>query len=476
MMLRHLSKFHPRYIRSLVYMLQASEYNIRDYLMWFRSVRDFRIVEKRKRIKWSVKTVLLLFAGWIFLIGMVLSGFLFMFAASFSYGYLLGIAIVFLSPSLLGYFILVPLMLIQLFVQKPIIFIIIYRAKRRLSKHNGVKIAIAGSFGKTSMREILKTVLSEGKRVAAPPHSYNTPLGISKFIKTLRGDEEVLIFELGEYYSGDVNKLCNLIVPDIGIITGINEAHLQKFKTIEKTVKTIYELADFLGDKPVYVNGESILARDNAHSGHVIYSRDGINGWCVRNAHSDLLGTSFVMERDGASMEINSSLLGLHQIGPLALSVEIARRLGLTLDEICAGVSRTASFDHRLAPNVDQNGVTILDDSYNGNPDGVKAVVAFLSSLKGRRFYVTPGLVEMGSRTQELHREIGRELARAQIEKVVLVKNSVTPFIEEGLREERYQGEIVWFNDALKVFAALPRLTVKGDIVLLQNDWPDQYI
>jgi UDP-N-acetylmuramoyl-tripeptide--D-alanyl-D-alanine ligase len=129
-----------------------------------------------------------------------------------------------------------------------------------------------------------------------------------------------------------------------------------------------------------------------------------------------------------------------------------------------------------LEPKTDASGIVTLDDSYNGNPDGVRAVIDFLASLKGhRRFYVTPGLVEMGPRKEEVHHEIGRELAAAGIEKIILIKNSATPYIEEALKEKNYRGEIMWFDNALAAFAALPLMTVKGDVVLLQNDWPDQY-
>ena len=92
-----------------------------------------------------------------------------------------------------------------------------------------------------------------------------------------------------------------------------------------------------------------------------------------------------------------------------------------------------------------------------------------------RRWYVTPGLVEMGDKKEEVHKEIGRKLAHAGIEKVILMRNSVTPFIKQGLQEERYGGEVIWFDKALDAFSALPNLTVKGDVVLIQNDWPDQY-
>ena len=158
------------------------------------------------------------------------------------------------------------------------------------------------------------------------------------------------------------------------------------------------------------------------------------------------------------------------------VAVDLAFRLGMSMEQIKRGIGNTKPFDHRLEPKTDQNGVTILDDSYNGNPDGVKAVIEFLASLKGhRRFYVTPGLVEMGHKTEAIHREIGKKLAQSGIEKIVLVKNSVTPHIEQGLMEFGYKGDIIWFSDGLSALNALPHLTVSGDIVLLQNDWPDQY-
>ncbi len=81
----------------------------------------------------------------------------------------------------------------------------------------------------------------------------------------------------------------------------------------------------------------------------------------------------------------------------------------------------------------------------------------------------------MGAMSETNHKDIGKQLAEANIEKVVLIKNSVTPWIEQGLKGSSYGGEIVWFDDALKCYEQLPYMTVSGDVVLLQNDWPDQY-
>lgn len=469
-----ISRYRPSYVRSLVYMLQASEYKVGDYFAWLHRVRDFASVERRKQLTKSSKALLLLGLGWAFWLAIIAVGAWVAFSTSPIYGYALGAAILLASPFLLAYGIAVPLLAVQI-VQKPLEAMIVSRAQQALSRHKALKIAVAGSFGKTSMREILKTVLSEGKKIAAPLHNYNTPLGISAFIKTLNGDEEVLIFELGEYYLGDVHTLCDLVRPDIGIITGVNEAHLQKFKTLDKTAQTIFELADFLAAHPVFVNGESEIAKKHARSGHMVYDRNGVGEWKVENPKTDLSGTSFTLTRKGEKLHLKSSLLGLHQIGPFVTAVAIAVQIGLSPEQITAGIARTKPFDHRLEPKTDESGVITLDDSYNGNPDGVRAVIAFLATISGRRFYVTPGLVEMGAKTEAVHREIGRELAAAGIEKVVLIKNSVTPYIEQGLKDGQYRGEVVWFEDALDAFAALPHMTVKGDIVLLQNDWPDQY-
>ena len=470
MITHFLSRYRPRYIRSLIYMLQSCEYNVHDYLAWYWRTKDFSRVERRKTLVKTPKVLILTACAYaIILLLIVLAGITFQSAP------IISLATVILAPYILAYGIIIPVWLAEL-LQKPFEYGLMIQASKKLAGHKGLKIAIAGSFGKTSMREILKAVLGEGKRVASPPFSYNTPLGICRFVSGLKGDEEVLIFELGEYYPGDVRKLCELIDPEIGVITGVNEAHLEKFRTLEKTTGTIFELAEYLKDKPVYVNGENELARKNASEKHIIYSRDGAGVCRVENPQTDLKGASFTIVKDGIGSRVSSKLLGLHNVGPLAAAAHIAYRLGATDKQVQYGIGNTKAYDHRLLPREDQNGVITIDDSYNGNPDGVHAIIDFLTSLRGhRRWYVTPGLVEMGTRTKEVHKEIGRRLARAGIERIILIKNSVTPHIERGLKDAGYAGELLWFNDALQAFSSLPHLTVKGDVVLLQNDWPDQY-
>ncbi len=500
-----LTRYSLNYVRSLVYMLQASEYHVGDFLDWFWRTRDFLHVEERKTLVKTPKAVVFLCFGYTTLVVLYVCALWLLSTATAVWSYLVFFFAIVGVPFVLTYILAVFTVAVR-FMQWPVERSIVASAKKKLKEHKGLKIAIAGSYGKTSMREILKTVLGRSKKVSAPPGSHNTPLGISSFVNGLQGDEEVLIFELGEYYPGDIRKLCDFVEPDRGVITGVNEAHLEKFKSIEQTQKTIFELANYLKGKTLYVNGENILAKNYATAltppilkevpdraedlnpsarrlatpftkGRInFYTRSGSGKWKVENATTNLQGTTFTLVSGEQTISAHSHLLGLHQVGPLVAAADIASTLGLTPTQIERGISETKPFAHRLEPKTDAHGVTTLDDSYNGNPDGVRAVIDFLASLHGsRRFYVTPGLVEMGPKKEEVHTEIGRELARAGIEKVVLLRNSVTPFIEKGLQEERYAGEIIWFAKALEAFSALSNLTVQGDVVLLQNDWPDQY-
>jgi UDP-N-acetylmuramoyl-tripeptide--D-alanyl-D-alanine ligase len=484
---RFVSMYTWRYPRTLIYMLQASEYNLTEYFEWFWRVKDFRTVEHRKSLDPTVKARLLLLLSRIaFAIGY--SIWLSSAVIATIYHFLpLGIFAFIWSvvlPYGLAFGIVLPLYIGRKIIQEPKERRMILEAQIILAKHNAIKIGIAGSYGKTTMKEILATVLSAGYsagEVKATPGNMNTPIGVSRFVKKLDGNEKVLIFEMGEYYPGDIKTLSELVQPSIGVITGINEAHLSKFKTLDRTVATIFELDDYLEGKNVYKNGDNSLVADRSGHDPLIYSIHGTDGWMQTDLkHANLNGLEFTLTKGKNKLKVKTQLLGTHQVGPLSAAVAIAiDKLGLTSTQVEEGIKNIVPFEHRMEQKALSSGAILIDDAYNGNADGLAAGIRFLEAQGHKesrsRYYLTPGLVEAGDRTEAVHRSIGKQLAATKIEHILLIKNSVTPFIAAELDQAGLSDRVRWFADMPAALVALPQMTVAGDIVLLQNDWSDNY-
>jgi UDP-N-acetylmuramoyl-tripeptide--D-alanyl-D-alanine ligase len=174
-------------------------------------------------------------------------------------------------------------------------------------------------------------------------------------------------------------------------------------------------------------------------------------------------------------LRVRSGLVGRHNVGVVAAAVGLARKLGLSDTEIKKGLANLKPFEHRMEPKI-LNGAVIIDDTYNGNLSGVKAGVDLARELNGfkRKIYITPGLVEQGDKTREIHVEIGELLANV-FDQVVLMKNSVANYIIDGLRSNGFEGELLVIDDPLNFYQNLDKMVALGDLVLMQNDWTDNY-
>lgn len=180
------------------------------------------------------------------------------------------------------------------------------------------------------------------------------------------------------------------------------------------------------------------------------------------------------MKKGSDVLEIQTGLIGEHTIGVTSAVAALAHELGVTKKQIEAGMRRVLPFEHRMDPRP-LHGAWIIDDTYNGNSLGVAAGLAFLkSSGTKRRVYVTPGLVETGSAAQAVHEEIGKQIA-VSADVVVLMKNSVTEFIKTGLTKKKFAGTLIEVDDPLEFYTNLEHFVAMGDIVLMQNDWTDNY-
>lgn len=475
----YFTRYLAVYQDALLYMLQDTEFRLGRYFAWYTRTSDFRTVMKRRQLELTTKIKLLRLWLWVmWLVWIILTAVVLTIGYT-THSYMLGLIallLIALLPYVLAFGVVVPLFVGGLLIQKPRERAIIAAAREEFARSKAVRIAIAGSFGKTTMKEILKTVLAEGKNVTATPGNMNTAIGISRFARKLTGKEDVLIVELGEERVGDVKELSELSRPTMGIITGINEAHLISFKTLDRTVATVYELVDYLGDDAVvYKNGESQLVADRAETDDpYLFSKKGVAGWKVSSVKSSIEGTSFIAMHGKTVVRAHTGLLGEHTVGMSVAAIAIAHDLGLSVKQIEAGLSKVVPFEHRMQPR-QLHGAWIIDDTYNGNSQGVEAGLQLLASLKAkRRIYVTPGLVEQGSQTQDVHEVIGQQAARSA-DVVVLMKNSVTDYITKGLEDADFAGTLMIVDDPLEFYTNLEHFVAAGDVVLMQNDWTDNY-
>ena len=470
--------YSPSFPKLITYMLQSVEYRPGPYLAWFWRTQDFSNVKVRKELDQTKAAKLILKVLNIGILAQLLIGLIFIYLSLFDHyvGYWgFGLAIIIAYPVLWSQVICLPLIAGRLLITGPREKKLIKDSSRIFANHKGLKIAVAGSYGKTSMKELLLSVLAQGKDLAATPANKNVASSHANFARTLSGKEDILIIELGEGAPGDVAKFAATIRPDMAIITGLAAAHLDRYKTIEAAGKDIFSLYAVLDKSKIMVNRESPDAAAFIKPDYQTYDRSGALGWKVEKITSDIRGLKFNLKKDKKVLKISSGLIGRHEIGPLSLVAALASRLGLSEKQIVKGIAQAKPYEHRMQP-YELNGAWVIDDTYNGNIEGIRAGLSLLSELSARhKIYVSPGLVDQGQETKPVHKLMGELIAQANPDTVVLMQNSVTGYISEGLKKANFKGRLQIETEPLIFYNNLANFVAAGDVVLMQNDWTDNY-
>lgn len=473
-----LSLYSWRYPTVLVYMLQNTEYQVGPYFKWYWQTIHFERVMYRRNLDHTRPARLLLLAvrlGMLLEIGAGVALIMLGARGQYTAGVAFGLALLLAYPVVWAHLVTVPLELGRLLIVKPTQWLAIRNSRAIFATFAGAKIAVAGSYGKTSMKELLLTVLSEGKEVAATPANKNVSISHAYFARKLTGSEDILIIEYGEGKPGDVARFAAITKPTHAIITGLAPAHLDKYKTLQAAGKDIFSVAQAVPPERTYINSESPDALSFVTPGQQSYGHTGVLGWRISDVAIDVDSTRFVMQKGEDKLKLHSGLLGSHQVGPLALAAALAHEFGLSKEQIKKGIALTKPFEHRMQP-YQLGGAWVIDDTYNGNIDGIRAGTQLLKALPAKRkIYVTPGLVDQGKQSAKIHEQMGHLIAQAKPDMVVLMRHSVTPHIQKGLEAAGYKGELLIETDPLNFYQNLSLFVASGDLVMLQNDWPDNY-
>lgn len=381
---------------------------------------------------------------------------------------------------LISPFVIMAANIINMPVEKSINNYYINDAKKMLENSNAVVIGITGSYGKTSLKYFLTTLLKAKYNVLMTPESFNTPMGIVKTIRQkLNALHEIFVCEMGAKRVGEIKEICDIVHPVHGIITSIGPQHLETFKSLENIKKTKFELADALpanGNLFLNVNDENI----NSHKGNrknISYSVNGNGTYNASVISVGERGTIFeVTAPDGQTEEFTTRLIGTHNVLNITGAIAVANTMGVDFASLKAQVRKLKSVPHRLEL-INRGNDIIIDDAYNANPSGTKAALETLSCFDGIKILLTPGMVELGEKQDELNHEFGKNAARI-CDYVILVGRKQTKSIKSGLEEAGYPDDKTYvatdLNDALNYAYTINSHNIRK-IILLENDLPDNY-
>lgn len=384
-------------------------------------------------------------------------------------------------------FILRPLLMaaVVLVFQLPTVWVkrgIISLATRKMARHpHIVVIGITGSYGKSTVKEMLSYVLGDKFRVWKTPKNTNTDIGVAQLIlKSQLRDIDVMVVEMGAYKMGEIKAICDIVRPKVGILTAINEQHISLFGSIKHTQKAKYELLESVqSGGVVVVNTDNEYICEKLHTLSVpVLSfgwEDQYQPTCnIDDARETLSGTfvTCLMGVEKKKYDIHVPLIGAHHAMNVAPVLLVAEYLGMTIE------AATERFKTLPQPG---RGLTlrqfgqsvIIDDSYNSNPDGFRAALNVLSRFPGnmRRVVVTRGMIELGDESDRIHETIAGEIAFVADELILVTKDQEAP-MRKGAISDKYKLDVSLKDVPNQLLAHLEQYEQTPAVILFENRIP----
>ncbi|MCL2495516.1 MAG: UDP-N-acetylmuramoyl-tripeptide--D-alanyl-D-alanine ligase [Oscillospiraceae bacterium] len=359
----------------------------------------------------------------------------------------------------------------------------INEAKEKLENSpNLIVIGITGSYGKTSVKHFLHTLLRAKFNVLMTPGGANVPMSVVRTIREeLNASHEIFICEMGAKNVGDIKELCDIVHPRHGILTSIGPQHLETFGSQQNVIKTKFELADALPPEGIlFANGddENIRTKLHKYANVITYSPfENGSSYFAEDIVADHRGTTFTfVTPQGERESFTSKLIGRHNVVNLVGAAAAAHTLGVPLRALKGQMRKIVPVRHRLELLDHGGGLLVIDDAYNSNPTGAKAALDALALFEGTKILVTPGMVELGPRQEELNRAFGAQAA-AICDFIALVGAAQTRPIREGVLSAGFDpAKLIIEEDLSAALAKVYALPFDGrKIILLENDLPDTY-
>ena len=360
----------------------------------------------------------------------------------------------------------------------------IQRAKTKREQFKDLLvIGITGSYGKTSTKEFLYTILSQKFNVLKTKSHQNSEIGVSQCIlKELTPDRQIFIAEMGAYGRGGIKLLCSIAKPKVGILTGVNEQHLALFGSQKNIIKAKYELIESLPESGLAIfNGDNKFCVD-------LYRKTNIAKRIVTSKPEgldflpDIWAEGIIMHKNYITLDactsekcikVKAYLSGIHFIPGLLSAILLAEELGMTSEEISEAILKIHSLDRTMNIFEGVAGLTIIDDTYSANPEGVFAALDYIKNYRAKKIIIMPSLIELGKAAKETHQKIGQKISEICDMVIVTTKDHFQEIGEEFIRGGGNEQKALYTEDPKEIINILREFCDPGDIVLLEGRVPN---
>ncbi len=341
-------------------------------------------------------------------------------------------------------------------------------------------VAVTGSMGKTTTRGFAASLLSSRFRVFESPGNLNNEFGVPLSLSRLSEDDEIAVLELGMNHRGEIHDLCEICLPDMGVLTNVAPVHLEFFSGLSEIAQAKGELIESLDQK-----GQLVFNADDRRVLEMAMPFAGRKISFALEAEADVRVTDFeflgleemVFELVFWNRRLRSRVpfAGYHYLYNLAAAVAVSLGFGLELEEIEKGLAGLQPLEMRgrvlRVQGRSGEPFTLLDDSYNSNPGAVQTQLRSLSRMSGfsRKIVALGEMMELGKSAPELHRQVGREVARSGIDFLVTVGEGARR-IQEGALEKGFSADSMeHFEDSERAAEFLYGWVGGGDLLVCKG-------
>src|SRR5881296_2972225 len=332
-------------------------------------------------------------------------------------------------------------------------------------------LAITGSNGKTSTKDFVASVLSRKFCVTKTEGNFNNHVGLPRTILEATSKDEVAVWEIGMNHPGEIAALSKIAAPDAAIITNIGIAHIEFMGTLEAIAKEKGALAEAVGaEGTVILNADDPFSKGIAGRSRARVIFAGTKDGTIRaiDIQQSADGSEFTILEGAHQCRAQLPVPGLHMVQNALLAVAAGRAFGLSLEDCAAGLIAAPLTKARLQIK-DLGGVQFLDDSYNANPDSMKAALRTLVELDadGKRIAVLGEMHELGDESERGHREVGETAAALKIDQLIAIGDAATA-IAQGAKHAGLQKTIV-VNSTSEAAELLNEIAAPGDLILIKG-------